>query len=150
MLVKIDETNQEVYQSLAKEMYSSDAVCYPFNPDVVKRNVQRFIHHDDVDGFLIEWDGTFVGYILLAYMFSTEIGNYDVWLEEIYIKETMRGHGLGSKVIQSLKGRLNHKVGRIRLEVAHDNQGAISLYENLGFEKAPYEEMIFTFEETES
>ena len=63
-------------------------------------------------------------------------------IEEVYIREGFRGHGLGSEFLQFIQEEYRDKAARLRLEVEDDNTGAIRLYERLGYRRLPYSQMI--------
>ena len=59
---------------------------------------------------------------------------------EILIKKEYRGQGMGKKFFKFLEE--NYDVKRLRLEAEKDNQRAIKLYKELGFEELPYLQFI--------
>lgn len=146
MFVRINRENAEVYRQMSKTFYQSPAVDHPVAPDVIERNIDRFIEVKDCEGYLLRYQEKWVGYVLISYMFSTETGYRDAWLEELYIDDAFRGHGFGTQVLEQLMKTLQETCGRIRLEVTAVNRGAIALYQRHGFHLAPYQQMIYSFE----
>ena len=71
-----------------------------------------------------------------------EVGGMAAWIEELYIDEAFRNHGIGSKFFSFLSEELCGKIKRIRLEVGDENDGAKRLYERLGFEFLDYKQMV--------
>lgn len=143
MLVKINKDNANVYRDMVQKMYASGAVAGRFSFQVIENNIQRFAEEKDCSGYLIKYEDKYVGYVLLSYMYSTEFGAMDAWLEELYIDHEYQGHGLGTQVISLLKNQLKPNFYRIRLEVARGNEKAINLYKKLGFESARYDQMVY-------
>lgn len=93
-------------------------------------------------GLLIEVDGAPAGYCQLSFSYSTEAGGSVVLIEEVYVLESHRGLGIGSKLFEYISNEYRGKAARIRLEVAPANTRAIELYERLGFERLHYVQMI--------
>lgn len=79
------------------------------------------------------------GYAMVARSFSTEFGKPCIWLEDIYIRETYRGHGLGSMFLTYIQEKYPDAI--FRLEVEEENEGAVRLYRRYGFDVLPYMEM---------
>ena len=59
--------------------------------------------------------------------------------EDIYIKESCRGTGIGSKFIDYIGKKYPDAI--LRLEVEEENNRAIKVYEKNGFSFLPYMEM---------
>jgi len=75
-----------------------------------------------------------VGYIAVSFGWSLELGGMDGFIDEFFIRETVRGRGMGSEVLSSLIPQLA-EVGlkALHLEVGTDNERATSLYKRYGF-----------------
>lgn len=73
--------------------------------------------------------------------YSGEAGGLVVWLEELYIRESYRGAGLGGEFLQYME-RQFPQAARFRLEAEADNAGAMRLYTRNGYEILPYIQMI--------
>ena len=74
------------------------------------------------------------GYLLVTLCYSMEFGGRFLLLDELFIREDFRGHGLGKKAVQfaeTLCQRLECQY--LRLEVARQNQTALTLYQKAGF-----------------
>ena len=76
-----------------------------------------------------------VGYIVISFGYSVELGGIDGFIDEFFIRERVRGRGMGSEVLMSLLPALSaHGVKALHLEVARDNEAARRLYRRAGFE----------------
>lgn len=91
--------------------------------------------------FIAEHQEKPAGYGLVSLTYSNEVGGLVVWLEELYIREQARGFGLGTEMIAFIENRYAGRVARFRLEVEERNQGAVRLYERLGYVSLPYSQM---------
>lgn len=76
-----------------------------------------------------------VGYIILTFVFSFEYQGKIAFLDELFVTETARGRGIGSKAIDFIKAE-SHKLSLklIYLEVEPHNTKAQKLYLASGFE----------------
>lgn len=76
-----------------------------------------------------------VGYIIISFGYSVEMGGIAGFIDEFYIRTNVRGRGLDGEVLRSLMPALaGYGVKALRLEVGQDNEAAIRLYGKLGFE----------------
>jgi len=76
-----------------------------------------------------------VGYIVVSFGYSVEMGGIDGFIDEFFIRTNVRGRGLGAEVLRSLLPALaGHGVKALHLEVGRDNDTANRLYKRMGFE----------------
>lgn len=76
-----------------------------------------------------------IGYIIVSFGYSVEMGGIDGFIDEFYIREKLRGRGIGAEVLRSLMPALaDYGVKALHLEVGRENAGAKRLYKRLGFE----------------
>jgi GNAT superfamily N-acetyltransferase len=62
----------------------------------------------------------------------------DCWLEDLFVRESARGAGLGRALVEACFERARARgCGRIELDTNEDNEGAIALYEATGFSLEP-------------
>ena len=81
------------------------------------------------------------GFAYLTYFYSCEAGGTVVMLEELFVKEALRGQGIGQQFFQWLYRQYPDAV-RFRLEVTHGNPAA-RLYERNGFQRMDYDQMVY-------
>ena len=126
--------NIETIVSMMQEFYAIDG--YPISIDVSKALFQEFISNENLGkAWLIFSDNEIVGYIILTFVFSFEYQGRIAFLDELYVTETARGKGIGSKAIEFVKTE-SHKLSLklIYLEVEPHNENAQKLYLANGFE----------------
>lgn len=76
-----------------------------------------------------------VGYCALMYCFSIEYGGWGAMVDEIYLKESERGKGLGKRLLEhAIRAAEAEGVRALHLEVDKKNRRAQLLYSQLGFE----------------
>ncbi|WP_424942807.1 N-acetyltransferase family protein [Aliiroseovarius crassostreae] len=75
-----------------------------------------------------------VGYIAVSFGWSIEFGGLDAFLDEFYVRERVRGRGMGSEAMLALTRALaGQGIAAMHLEVDTDNMRARTLYERIGF-----------------
>ena len=75
-----------------------------------------------------------VGYIAVSFGFSIALGGRDAIIDEFYIRQAVRGRGMGGQALEVLAPMLRQMgVRALHLEVARDNARAQKLYTRAGF-----------------
>lgn len=80
------------------------------------------------------------GYANIILSWNNEAGGPQIWLDELYVKDSARGKGFGTQVFQWIQKEYP-EIRRIRLEVTKENTRAVSLYQKLGYQELPYYQM---------
>ena len=118
----------EVITQMMQDFYAIDN--YPMDVEVAKNLFQEFITNEHLGkSWLIYSENEIVGYIILTYIFSFEYGGKIAFLDELFIKETARGKGIGKEAIQFIQKevpKLSLKL--LYLEVEPHNENAQKLY----------------------
>jgi GNAT superfamily N-acetyltransferase len=82
---------------------------------------------------IAEWDGAPVGFALWFYNFSTFRGRHGIYLEDIYVRESMRGRGIGKALLSKLARRcLDEGLTRLEWWVLDWNEPSIAFYRSIG------------------
>jgi len=114
------------------EFYAGEG--YPFDPAASREAVAGLIREPAAGRlWLIEDAGAPVGYVALTLGYSLEYLGRDAFLDELYVRESHRGRGIGAAamdVFESASRELG--VRSVHLEVERDNP-ARALYERRGF-----------------
>ena len=113
---------------MMQDFYAIDN--YPMDVEVAKTLFQEFITHEHLGkSWLIYSENEIVGYIILTFIFSFEYGGKIAFVDELFIKETARGRGIGKEAIQFIQRevpKLSLKL--LYLEVEPHNENAQKLY----------------------
>lgn len=143
MIRSITKDDRNLYLNLAKEFYCSDAVLHPV-PDKNRTNTFNEMMRSDeyLLGYIFEYGGKCAGYAMLAKTYSPEVGGICILIEEIYVLEEFQSKGLGSEFFKFIFNKFKVVAKRYRLEAVKSNNGAISLYDKLGFETLDYLQMV--------
>lgn len=82
---------------------------------------------------IAEWETEPVGFALYFYNFSTFQGKHGIYLEDLYVRESHRGKGIGKALFSAL-GRIakTRDAGRLVWQVLDWNSPSIAFYESIG------------------
>lgn len=149
MIRPAEKTDEALLLSLFDEFYTSPAVLHPVPQEYHAATLDELFSERPMQRAFLLCDGeTPLGYALLAQKFSHEAGGAELWLEELYLRETARGKGLGSAFLEFLLPWAQAAgFRRVRLEIEPENHRAEALYLRLGFEPLPYRQLAWTPEE---
>ncbi|MBL4619837.1 MAG: GNAT family N-acetyltransferase [Marinicaulis sp.] len=82
---------------------------------------------------IAEVDGEPVGFALYFFNYSTFIGRHGLYLEDLYVRESMRGGGHGKALLSRLAQiALDNDCGRMDWSVLDWNAPSIAFYKSLG------------------
>ncbi len=82
---------------------------------------------------IVEYDVAPAGFILWFYTFSSFAGRHGIWIEDLYVRETFRGKGLGVVMLHAIARRcVEEKLGRLEWSVLDWNENAIRFYRGAG------------------
>ena len=80
-----------------------------------------------------EWDGAPVGFALFFRNFSTFLGRPGIYLEDLYVRQKFRGHGIGEALLRRLAHlALERNCGRLEWSVLDWNKTSRSIAEFSG------------------
>lgn len=124
----LEITDISIIIQMMQDFYSIDN--YPMDVEVAKELFQEFISNEHLGkSWLIYSENEIVGYIILTFIFSFEYGGKIAFVDELFIKETARGKGIGKEAIQFIQRevpKLSLKL--LYLEVEPHNENAQKLY----------------------
>lgn len=82
-----------------------------------------------------EDDGHAVGYLALCFGYSLEFLGRDAFVDELFVEDVCRGHGVGSALLEAAEAACEELgVQALHLEVDDTNPRAHALYVRFGFE----------------
>ncbi len=130
------------YLAMSREFYSSEATDHPVPETHFQRTFDEIMSGSPMArAWMIDVQGRPAGYLLASITWSNEFGGRVAWLEELYLRRSARGQGLGRQAIEQAMDELKRqdKVAGFRLEVAPANAGVSRLYKKMGFNPVPYD-----------
>jgi GNAT superfamily N-acetyltransferase len=84
---------------------------------------------------IAEWDGAPAGFAFYFFNYSTWLGRPGLYLEDLFVKPSMRGKGIGKALLTRLaQVALENGCYGMRWQVLDWNQPAIDFYDSLGGE----------------
>jgi GNAT superfamily N-acetyltransferase len=82
---------------------------------------------------IAEFEGEAAGFALFFANYSTFLGRAGMHLEDLYVREALRGKGIGKALLSCLaKLAVERRCGRLEWNVLDWNEPAIRFYESLG------------------
>lgn len=85
--------------------------------------------------WLIQDGSKAIGYVVLTFGYSLEFRGRDAFIDELYIRESHQGQGIGTSVLQFVEEACPALgIQALHLEVDRTNTGAQHLYRKVGFE----------------
>lgn len=134
------ESDRESVLEMMRIFYASPAVLSNGSEEIFQSDVENCVNDCPfLEGYVFENNGDIQGYAMLAKSFSTEFGKPCIWVEDLYIKETCRGLGIGSQFFTYIEDKYKNVI--FRLEAEEENERAVHVYKKCGYEVLPYLEM---------
>lgn len=128
------QTDIEMILNLMQEFYAHEKL--PFN-EFKARDALTGLINDKTFGcvWLITIKGKTIGYVILTFGFSIEYHGQEAFIDEVFIEETYRGKGIGTKVVEFLEKQCRDLgINAIHLEVERENIPAQNFYRKIGFQ----------------
>jgi len=92
-----------------------------------------FGERPSAEAVIAEWEGSPAGFALFFHNFSTWLGRPGLYLEDLFVRQTMRGRGIGKALLLHLARLARERgCGRMEWSVLDWNQPAIDFYRSLG------------------
>lgn len=84
---------------------------------------------------IAEWEGMACGFALYFFNFSTFLGKRGIYLEDLFVRESHRGKGVGKALLARLARLVvDNQCGRLDWSVLDWNAPSIAFYKSLGAE----------------
>jgi GNAT superfamily N-acetyltransferase len=130
-------TDDEAIASMCIALNVDDPGLVPVSSDQVGRTLVKLREEPGRGRAVVcEMGGTIVGYALLISFWSNEFGGEVLHVDELFIDESHRGHGLATDLLERLVQETSlwfPKPVALALEVSPTNHRARMLYERFGF-----------------
>ncbi|HEU4728798.1 MAG TPA: GNAT family N-acetyltransferase [Kofleriaceae bacterium] len=108
------------------------------DPPVLEAALTRLLGDPSLGGvWMIERDGTAIGYAIVTFGYDLEFGGRDAFLTELWIDPPERGRGAASAALALIDPELRaREVRALHLQVRPENP-AMTLYARSGFVASP-------------
>jgi GNAT superfamily N-acetyltransferase len=100
-----------------------------------EESIRKTVFADDsrVDALICEYEGEPVGFAVYFFNYSTWLGKYGLFLEDLYVTPEQRGIGAGKGLLKHLAAiAIDKDCGRFEWNVLDWNEPAIQFYDSLG------------------
>lgn len=113
-----------------------------FVPSHVAAQLERLLQEPRLGaGWIATASGVAVGYLLAVYVFSLEHLGLTAEIDELFVVEAQRSHGIGAELIASAEAEFR-QIGctNVSLQLSSHNNPARKFYHHLGYsERSGYE-----------
>jgi diamine N-acetyltransferase len=129
-----DNSDTETLVEFIREFHEFEHL--PFDESTIRLMLPNILNNDALGRVWLIQDGSEpIGYIVLAFGYSLEFLGRDAIIDELYIRESHRGQGIGTSAIQFVEDACSSLgIQAVHLEVDRQNTAAQSLYRKVGFE----------------
>ena len=104
-----------------------------FQLDDVKKTL--FSDNPRAEVLILDVDAKPAGFALFFHNYSTFLCKYGIYIEDIYVRESYRGHGYGKKMLEHIcQIAKDRDCGRVEWWCLDWNKSAIDFYKKLGAE----------------
>jgi len=88
MLLDFKPEHETEFYAMCRDFFSSPAVCHEIKKEDMKTTFDLAVKGSPYLRGLVMADGeNTLGYVLLSFTYSNEVGGMVVWIEELYVKE---------------------------------------------------------------
>lgn len=128
-----DDSDTEILMQFIREFHEIEHLS--FEESTVCRLLANLVNDDSLGHmWLIQDSSEAIGYIVLVFGYSLEFLGRDAFIDELYIRESHRGQGVGTKTLQFVQEVCpSLGVQALHLEVDRINTAAQGLYRKMGF-----------------
>lgn len=130
----VDHLDTEILVQLIREFHEFEHL--PFDEGTIRFVLAKLLKKDYLGRvWLIQQGRDALGYIVLTFGYSLEFLGRDAFIDELYIRESHRGQGIGTRALQFVQ-QVCPSLGiqALHLEVDRKNTAAKRLYRKVGFE----------------
>lgn len=132
-IVKVDDGNVEQLADLIKELARFEHLEPPTQEAIVRLKRDLGSEHPYMVAHLAVADGEPAGYACYYFTYSTFMARPTLFLEDIFVLDRFRRHGVGSRLLEFCVAEAQRKdCGRMEWNVLDWNAEAICFYESTG------------------
>lgn len=128
-----DVADADLLVEMMRAFYEFDHI--PFDEPDGRAALMQLISDDRLGRvYLIRSGGEVIGYFVLTFGFSLEFKGRDAFVDELFLRETSRGRGIGRRALAFAEEHCRDAgVRAMHLEVERANINAQGLYRRAGF-----------------
>ena len=128
-----ERADSETLLEFMREYYEFDHLS--FDEPIARAALTKFVGDESLGRvWLISYEGEAIGYLVLTLGYSLEYGGRDAFIDEVYIRASHRGRGIGQSALAFVEDVCRALgVRALHLEVERANTSAHGLYRKAGF-----------------
>ena len=125
--------DEDLVIEMMREFYRVEHL--PYDEGVARRALGGLLSDRRAGvAFIMREGATVAGYLVLTFGYSLEFHGRDALVDELYVREALRGRGLGSALIASAEALCRAEgIRAMHLEVDRSNERAKRLYHRSGY-----------------
>jgi len=128
-----EEKDITLILNFIRELAEYEKLSHEVKADEETLRKNLFGSHASAEVLISEYDGQPAGYALFFHNFSTFVGKPGIYLEDLYVRPSLRGKGIGKQLLLSLvKLAKERDCGRVEWAVLNWNTPSIEFYKSLG------------------
>ena len=125
----------ELILSFIRELADYEKLLHEVVADISSLENTLFGDKPYAEVIIADFQGEAVGFALFFHNYSTFLGKPGLYLEDLYIRPTMRGRGFGKCLLAYVASvAVSRNCGRLEWSVLNWNKPAIDFYRSLGAE----------------
>lgn len=119
--------------TLIRELADYEKLLHEVEADEASLHAHLFGPRPHIEVILAEWEGETAGFALFFHNYSTFLSKPGLYLEDLYVRPALRGHGIGKALLAELaRLAVSRGCGRLEWSVLDWNAPAIGFYQSLG------------------
>lgn len=127
-------SDREAVSGLIEALYKEDPGIKPMSREKIGRTFDYLLERPDRGTIIVLEDGpSIIGYAVLINFWSNEYGGNILFIDELFVAEGFRSHGIASEFLRYLADNRYGGCVALKLEVTPWNGKARRLYERIGF-----------------
>ena len=118
---------------LIRDLATYEKLLHEVEADAEALHSHLFGPRPVIEVIMADWNGEVAGFALFFHNYSTFLTKPGIYLEDLYVKPDLRGHGIGKALLAELaRLAVSRGCGRLEWSVLDWNAPAIGFYESLG------------------
>jgi GNAT superfamily N-acetyltransferase len=126
-----------IVQNYVLSLYQEDPSAMEMTPSKIQATFWEFTNKPQKGRIVVfEQDNKVVGYAIIVFFWSNEYGGDFVEIDELFVHEDYRGHGIGTAFFEWLEKTWAKKAVALSLQATPSNESAFAFYQRRGFRAA--------------
>lgn len=138
------ESDLAVVEKYVTSLYQEDPPGREMNAEKFDRTFWEFTNKPDKGRIIVfdraernafdSRDNLVIGYAIIVFFWSNEYGGDFIEVDELFVHEDYRGHGIATTFFEWLEKTWHKKAIALSIQVTPANDRALTFYQRLGFD----------------